>query len=310
MFNEQNIDFIVDQAFEDASMEHSDYLESTPFSIWIADGDKYSPAVSITKADKLPSGVYKVGYQNDNYVVTKITINGDEIFTFTTNFTSKILEELKSFWSKAELYKQNNIIHKRGMLLMGGPGCGKTSLVTLLIQQLQEQDGIVFLVNNYKDFTILNDCLNPVIRKIEPDRPIITIIEDVDKMLQENGENDAELLNFLDGKNSINHHVVIMTSNNTSGLSEALLRPSRIDMHFEITPPDENVRKEYFQKKGVEESKIDGFVAASKGLSFAELKEVFIGTQILGKPLKQVINRLKNPLSNKDYLTTSKNLGY
>ena len=44
--------------------------------------------------------------------------------------------------------------------------------------------------------------------------------------------------------------LVIMTSNNTSELSEALLRPSRVDMHFEVSNPDKDIRKEYFIKKG------------------------------------------------------------
>lgn len=310
MFDNQNLDLIVGQALEDANAENREMLENTPFSIWIVDGDQYTPAVSIRKLNKLPSGVYKVCYQDDSYHVNKIQLNTDEIYTFTKSFTSRILEEIDSFWGKADLYKQNNLIHKRGMLLVGGPGMGKTSLITLLINQLKEKDGIVFLVNNYKDFTILNDCLNPVIRKIEPNRPIITVIEDIDKLIEENGENDSELLNFLDGKNSIDHHIVIMTSNNTSELSEALLRPSRVDMHFEIPAPDDDIRKEYFQRKGIDPNNVDAFVKATNSMSFAQLKEVFIGTQILGKPLKQVVSRLRNPLSSKDYLTTTKTLGY
>jgi len=310
MFEEQDLSYIVGQALNDANEENREILENTPFSIWLVDGDEYTPAVSIKKVNKLPSGVFKVNFTNDAYRVNKIHLNSDEIFTFTKSFTGRILEEINSFWSKAELYKANNLIHKRGMLLVGPPGGGKTSLITLLIEQLKDKNGIVFLVNNYKDFSILNDCLNPIIRKIEPTRPIITVIEDIDKLIEENNENDSELLNFLDGKNSIDHHIVIMTSNNTSELSEALLRPSRVDMHFEVSNPDKDIRKEYFIKKGVPTENIDAFVTHSEGMSFAQLKELFIGTQILGKDLIQVVNQLKNPLSSKDYLTTTKTLGY
>lgn len=307
---EQDLNFIVGQALQDANDENKEYLENTPFSIWLVDGDEYTPAVSIKKTNKLPSGVFKVNYSDDNYRVNRVHLNSDEIYTFTKSFTSNILNEINSFWNKADIYKTNNLIHKRGMLLVGGPGTGKTSIITLLIEQLKDKNGIVFLVNNYKDFSILSDCLNPVIRKIEPNRPIITIIEDVDKLIEENNDNDSELLNFLDGKNSIDHHIVIMTSNNTSNLSEALLRPSRIDMYFEIPNPDDDIRKEYFTKKGISEDVLSLFVASTNGMSFAQLKEVFIGTQILGKPLQTVIKGLKNPLSNKNYLTLTKPLGF
>ena len=43
-------------------------------------------------------------------------------------------------------------------------------------------------------------------------------------------------------------------------------------------------------------------------MSFAELKEVFIGTQILGKSLEQVIKQIKTPLAYKDHLTKSHNM--
>lgn len=310
MFDEQNFSFIVDQAMDNANDENRELLENTPFSTWLIDGDDFTPAVSIKKVNKLPNGIFKVDFKNNTYVLHKVHLNSDEIFTFKTNFTSRIIEEIDSFWNKEELYKANNLVHKRGMLLVGSPGGGKTSLITLLIDQLKDRNGIVFLVNNYKDFSLLNDSLGPIIRKIEPNRPIITVIEDVDKLIEENNTNDSELLDFLDGKGSIDHHVVLMTSNNTSVLSEALLRPSRVDMHFEIANPDDDIRKEYFIRKGVPSQDINEFVSQSKGMSFAQLKELFIGTQILGKELLQVVNQLRNPLSSKDYLTTSNTLGY
>ena len=310
MINDTELSRIMGDALIDAQNETREMLTDTPFSTWLINGDTYTPAIGIENTNKLPKGIFKITYTDDEYHANKIQLNSDELYTFKENFTDRILEEVDSFWSKADLYKQHNLIHKRGILLSGGPGCGKSSLITLLANQLTEKDGIVFLVNNYKDFLIISDCLNPIIRKIEPDRPIITVIEDIDKLLDENGENDSELLNFLDGKNSINHHVVIMTSNNTCDLSEALLRPSRIDLHFEIPALTSDIRKEYFKRKGINKSDLESFTKASKGMSFAQLKEIFIGTQILGKSLEQVVQRLNNPLGSKDYLTSTKSIGF
>jgi hypothetical protein len=109
---EQDLNFIVGQALQDANDENREFLENTPFSIWLVDGDEYTPAVSIKKADELPSGVFKVNYSDDNYRINKIDLNSDEIYTFTKSFTSNILDEIDSFWNKAGLYKTNNLIHK------------------------------------------------------------------------------------------------------------------------------------------------------------------------------------------------------
>ena len=83
----------------------------------------------------------------------------------------------------------------------------------------------------------------------------------------------------MDGKQSINNHLVILTSNNTSELSDALLRPSRIDLRYRLDNPNDNVRKEYFQYKGISDDQLDEYVRLTKNLSIADLKEVFIATQ-------------------------------
>ena len=94
---------------------------------------------------------------------------------------------------------------------------------------------------------------------------------------------DAKLLDFLDGRASVDNCLSILTSNNTSELSEALLRPSRIDLVYEVPMPDERIRGEYFMKKGVKTEDLPKFVEETEGMSFAELKEIFIGTYVLGK---------------------------
>lgn len=273
------------------------------YATWLETGDAYTPSTALKPVEKLPSGAYKIVMTQDGYKATSIPINSDELYTFSDGYTSTILKEVNNFWKKQDLYLKYNIAPRRGLLLEGPPGSGKSSIITLLIAQLLKSDGLVFLVNTAQDFNILADAMKSIIRKIEPERPIITVIEDVDKLVETLGT-DALLLDFMDGKASIDRHLIILTSNNTTGLSPALLRPSRIDMRFEMPNPTESIRKEFFIKKGID--KVDDYVKATEGMSFAELKEVFIGTQILNKPLRKVIDQIKNPLETKDYFNTTK----
>ena len=275
------------------------------FSSWMDQGDGYTPVVKLTVKSKLPAGLYKVIVSNDNYKVVPIELNTDQLYSFSEGFINTILTEVEKFWNKADVYKENNLVHKRGLLLCGPAGCGKTSLIALLMKQLIEKDGLIFLARNAEDFTLMIEAIKFIVREIEPDRPIISVIEDVDKLIDTLGS-DADLLTFMDGGLSIDHHMIILTSNDTTCLSDALLRPSRIDMRYEVPKPTKTIRKEFFIKKGLSEEVANEYANLTSGMSLADLKEVFIGTQILEKPVDTIITQLRNPHTNKDYLNTNK----
>lgn len=302
---EQAITTVAD-LFGDIIVEDAESEQKQNFSMWIDYKNDYVPAVNLKTTEKIPSGVYKVTYSRDDYHIIPIEINTDELYRFSEDFTDTILKEVEKFWDRKDIYKKYNFTHKRGLLLVGAPGNGKTACINLLIKQLIQKDGLVFFLNSIKEFNMYVDVLKPVIRTIEPERPIITIIEDIDQMI-ENMNNDSEILDLLDGKNSINHHLVILTSNDTSTLSPALLRPSRIDMVFEIVPPGADIRKEFFIKKGIAEDRLQEYVDKTDGMSFAELKEVFTGTVVLDKSIDEVVSQIKHPMETKNYLDRPKN---
>lgn len=279
-------------------------VEDLEYSTWISTGEDYIPAVNLKCVDNIPAGMYACAFVDRDYHLTPIPINSDELFIFSDSYQESILSEIKQFWDKKELYKKYNLCHKRGILLEGGPGTGKSSLITQVIQHIIELNGVVFTVRNASEFQFLPIVLKSIFRKIEPERPVITIIEDVDKIIENLG-GDQILLDFMDGKQSINNHLVILTSNNTSELSDALLRPSRIDLRYRLDNPNDNVRKEYFQYKGISDDQLDEYVRLTKNLSIADLKEVFIATVILNKSIDQVVKDIKNPLQKRDYLTQS-----
>lgn len=278
--------------------------EDIEYSTWIATGDDYIPAVNLRCEDSLPAGLYACTYSNNDYHLSPIPIDSDELYVFSDSLHEIILNEIKQFWDKKEVYKKYNLCHRRGVLLEGGPGTGKSSLITQITQHVITLNGVIFTVRNVSEFQLLPIVLKSIFRKIEPDRPVITIIEDVDKIIENMG-GDNLLLDFMDGKQSINNHLIILTSNNTSELSDALLRPSRIDLRYQLKNPSEKIRREYFRHKGIDESLLEEYVSKTKGLSLADLKEIFIATIILDKPLDKSVLELRSPLMKQDYLTQS-----
>jgi SpoVK/Ycf46/Vps4 family AAA+-type ATPase len=269
-------------------------------TLWVKEGDVYTPDVTIQITNSLPSGVYKMVFADRVWRATTVPVKTDELYSFPDNLTDIILSEVEEFWGKKEIYEKHNIVHKRGILLCGTPGCGKTSIIQLLSKQIVERDGLVFVASDRDSFYGLVDNIK-TIKEIEKDRPIITIIEDVDQIISQFG-GDSPILDFLDGSKSIANHLCILTSNDTTDLSEALLRPSRIDLIYEIPNPKSDIRRAYFKNKGIAPEKLTEMVAATKDLSFAELKEVFIAVEVMGKSLEDVIKRIKEPFKSKDYL--------
>lgn len=276
---------------------HDETENQEPFSIWIEQENSYVPAVQVKMVQHLPPGAYTIDTNRDGFVINKCDVNTDQLYKFNDNISNKVLEEIKDFWSKAELYKKHNFVHKRGLLLQGPPGCGKTSIINILIGEIVKLKGLVFFVKTLKNFSTLTEALSTVVRVIEKDTPIITIIEDVDQMIEANGS-DSPFLNFLDGNNSIDHHLVILTSNNTNSLSSALIRPSRVDMLVSLDNPNSDIRREYLKEKGFPEDLLEECVQKTNNFSFAKLKEIFVGVVILNKTIDDVIQQLDNQTKN------------
>ena len=274
------------------------------YSMWIFDGKEYTPSLKLKIKKTLPKGIYKIDYEEGKYYIGQIKNNTDEIYKLSNKIINTILTEIDDFWNKKDLYEKHHILHKRGLLLEGPAGNSKTSTINLIIENILNNDGLIFIVRSLREFNLLCDFL-PIFRQIEPNRNVITIIEDIDQLIDMGGGFDVNILDFLDGKNSINHHLVIMTSNNTTRLSEALLRPSRIDVRFVLELPDKQTRYEYLEKKGINKDKLNEYAAKTDGMTFAQLKELFISTEILNKDIDTAINKIMHPLETKDYLSNN-----
>src|SRR5581483_11494126 len=84
------------------------------------------------------------------------------------------------------------------------------------------------------------------LRQIQPDVPVIVIMEDVDAILEH--YNESSVLNILDGADKIDNTVFIATTNYPEELSDRIVdRPSRFDKRFKVPMPDAKVRAFYLE---------------------------------------------------------------
>lgn len=275
--------------------------EEVPFekvSLWVVDTDFIRPSTQLSLINKLPSGIYKVGESREfGSYCKKINIATDELFIFSNSVIPLIIEEINQFLDKEHKYKEEKLVHKRGILLYGYPGSGKTSLISLLSNEFCKKGGIAFMVSSGAELSNYIFFIKNYFRKIQPDTPIMTIIEDIDRY-----DEVGLLSDFLDGRHQIEHHVVISTSNNTNNIPDILLRPSRIDLHIEVPIPDSNVKREYLSHKSIKDTElIEKIVNNTPDFSLADLKELYIAIAVLGYSFDHAFEKVNAKYVKKNF---------
>jgi DNA replication protein DnaC len=285
--------------YADPIEEKKEYTDKTQ---WTNVGDNTYVAVGKTE-HTIKSGVYvAVNYKRDMGALKEISLNFDKLIHFE-DYECKInsiLKEVENFWNSSDIYKEYGFLHKRGIMLHGQAGSGKTSILYMIIEDIVKRGGIAILCENPFNLSLVVQDL----RKIEPNRKIVCIFEDIDTIIKHYEESD--LLSFLDGEIQVNNILNIGTTNYPESLDKRIIsRPRRFDRLEKIDLPSKSIRAEYFTKKlGVDEG-IDEWVDVSEGFTFAAMTDLVIGVKCLGNPLEDYAKRLnknlKGNLASSDY---------
>ena len=106
----------------------------------VLQNDQFAP--SFVSIPHIPSGLYEMKWSSplQTWVVAKQELNIDELYELPSPEIESILNDIKIFWKKRETYKEYNFVHKRGILLYGDPGCGKSGIIQLCVKDLIENE--------------------------------------------------------------------------------------------------------------------------------------------------------------------------
>ena len=181
--------------------------------------------------------------------------------------------------------------------MYGEPGCGKSGIIQLISQQLIEKDGIVINIKDEEDVATFTSFIG-TFRKVEPKRPLIVLLEDIDSLAGEGRSQTARLLNILDGVKQIEGVVYIATTNYPEKLQERITnRPSRFDRRYKVELPNEDIRRAYIEHKLSEEDlkgiDIEEWIKKTEGMSLSHLKEVVISVIVMGRTFEETIENLE-----------------
>jgi transitional endoplasmic reticulum ATPase len=172
---------------------------------------------------------------------------------------------------------------KRGVLLAGPPGTGKTTIGRALAHRLKSKffliDGTV-IAGTHEFYGEVRRVFDAAKRNA----PSIIFIDDADVLFEEKAERGfyRYLLTMLDGLESASAErvCVIMTAMDAASLPEAVLRSGRVELWLETRLPDEHARAEILVDmlstlpEPLSSADVTRIASSSRGLSGADLKAV------------------------------------
>ncbi|KAH3674347.1 hypothetical protein WICMUC_003373 [Wickerhamomyces mucosus] len=216
----------------------------------------------------------------------------------------EILLDVKDFLKSGKWYFDRGIPYRRGYLLYGPPGSGKTSFIQALAGELDYNICIL----NLSEANLTDDRLNHLMNHI-PERSLL-LLEDIDAAFNKRSQTDESgfksgvtfsgLLNALDGVASSEETITFMTTNHPERLDPAILRPGRIDYRVLIDNASSHQIEEMFLRfyEG-ETEKAKEFVAKAAELnvpiSTAQLQGLFVYNKNDPDSALSMVETLKTP---------------
>ena len=225
--------------------------------------------------------VYSGGWHKDTDLYKAIQSSTFGNLILPGELKAEIQADFARFFASRELYERYNIPWKRGVLLIGPPGNGKTHAIKALVNQLGQPCLYVksFKARHGTD----HDNIREVFRRARRTTPCILVLEDLDSLIDD--KNRAFFLNELDGFASNTGIIVVATTNHPEKLDSAILdRPSRFDRKYHFTLPAPDERRAYIERWNesleadlrLEAETIAELVNLTDSFSFAYLKELFL----------------------------------
>ena len=202
----------------------------------------------------------------------------------------ELLRDLHAFCDGRAWYAEHRVPWRRGLLLYGPPGNGKTTVARALASRALDLGGAAFAFTpaRHQDRDV-----RAVFRRASAAAPAVLMMEDVDA-LKESGITRAVFLSLLEDPARANGVFLVATTNYPDEVDPALAgRAGRFDRAVHLPNPDEPLRRRYLARLwggGPLAEWIDAAVAASAGLSLASLNEVHYGAAMRlrdGRPLDE-----------------------
>lgn len=256
--------------------------------------------------NKLPPDVYELQINRGNIIFVRTQFSTEDLILFEDSTIENVLNDIKDFWKNKNKFEEFGFVYRRGILLWGVPGGGKTCSIKMIIKEVIKMGGLAIKFTNPE---IYNDAI-PELRSIQKDTPIVVIMEDLEALSRR--FDTSLILNILDGVNSIDNIVYLATTNYPEELEGRLKnRPSRFDRRYHVGHLSTKSRAQlikHFASKMSPENRvmvdIEKWAEDTNKMTPAHIKELFISVVLFNKDYDETLQLLKemgkNVSSDKD----------
>lgn len=270
-------------------------IPETNSSSWAKLTGNYFTGIDETLT-KLESGIYEpVSINNGTPALHKKPSQPltQDLIKFDDT-ADKIITEVNKFLDAKDKFERVGIRYRRGILMYGPPGGGKSCIIKELINLILERDGIA--IDGSNAHPGVTSTILGVLKSVEQDRLAIVFLEDIDALIREH--NKSMVLNMIDGVTSPNGLIYVATTNFPEELEDNIQnRPSRFDRSYHIEFPTDEGRKrliEGFSKKYDCSVDVDRWVKDTNKMTVSHINELFISTQLLGHEYDEAIEHLRS----------------
>jgi AAA+ superfamily predicted ATPase len=204
----------------------------------------------------------------------KNILNRDDVL-LNNDLKNQIFRFIDQFFNdEGSFYTKYKIPYRRGILLFGKPGNGKTTLIRSMVGDMK----IPIFYWQVTEFSTSGTLTQVFEYLAEVDGPVLLVIEDIDSLPS---ACRSIFLNHLDGVNTKEGVFIIGTTNFPEKIDPALMnRAGRFDRSYEILPPDNDMRRKYLNKKGIikfiNSDQLEDIIKVTDGHSMSILNEIYI----------------------------------
>jgi len=206
-----------------------------------------------------------------------------------SDFKTAIQKDVLGFFSSKDTYKSLSLPWKRGLILYGPPGNGKTITIKVIMKDCLERGYYPMYVKSLKHYFGDEYAISEVFQKARHNSPCVVILEDIDSQI--NDQNRSFFLNELDGLEGNDGLLLIGSTNHLDRLDPGLsTRPSRFDRKYLFDDPNIAGRvlyAQYWQRKlkdnkdvSFPDSLVTIIADQTERFSFAYLKEAFVSALV------------------------------
>lgn len=262
---------------------------------WAKSGRAFYRVDDIRK--ELTPGFYVATMTMSGPILVSFSVTNDDILDLPGEKTEAILKRMNEFWSQKENFAAFNFVHKRGVMLKGQPGTGKSIVAFKAGRDLiQTHAGIVmYATDPYSMEANARD-----IREVQPDTKILNTIEDIDMMVANYGE--RKLTAFLDGESSIGGILTLGITNDDRVMSSRLMsRPSRFDVIETVGVMGKAARVSFLQQKATSltPEQIELWAEKTEDYTVPMLKELMILVLAYCYPLDSSVEKINKTFKSK-----------